>query len=83
MDGQVLVTCVDRVRRRPVIGALTMIFIVAYQAYLPTLVRREDLVRANSVLTASSASFEVAAFGSAGWLVQVFTAPMAPAEATA
>jgi len=58
--GLVAGVWVDRVRRRPVIGALTMIFIVAYQAYLPTLVRREDLVRANSVLTASSAVSEVA-----------------------
>ncbi|MGH7462831.1 MAG: MFS transporter, partial [Longimicrobiales bacterium] len=39
-------------------GAMTMVFVVAYQAYLPTLVRREELVRANSVLTASSAVSE-------------------------
>jgi MFS family permease len=58
-------------------GAMTMVFVVAYQAYLPTLVRREELVRANSVLTASSAVSEVAAFGSTGWLVQILTAPMA------
>ncbi|MGH2399936.1 MAG: MFS transporter, partial [bacterium] len=58
-------------------GAMTMVFVVAYQAYLPTLVRREELVRANSVLTASSAVSETVAFGSAGWLVQIFTAPMA------
>lgn len=31
-------------------GAMTMIFAAAYQVYLPTLVPREDLVRANSVL---------------------------------
>jgi len=58
-------------------GAMTMVFVVAYQAYLPTLVRREELVRANSVLTASSAVSEVVAFGSTGWLVQILTAPMA------
>lgn len=58
-------------------GAMTMVFVVAFQAYLPTLVRREDLVRANSALTATSAVSEVAAFGSAGWLVQILTAPMA------
>lgn len=45
-------------------GAMTMVFVVAYQACLPTLVRREEPVRANSVLTASSAVSEVAAFGS-------------------
>ncbi|HET6947621.1 MAG TPA: hypothetical protein VFJ45_07395 [bacterium] len=55
MDGQVQVTCVGTEQLHA-----TMIFVVAYQAYLPTLVRREDLVRANSVLTASSAVSEVA-----------------------
>ena len=63
MDGQVQVTCVGMEQLHTVeflAGAMTMIFVVAYQAYLPTLGRREDLVRANSVLTASSAVSEVA-----------------------
>ena len=58
-------------------GTLTMLFNVAYRSYLPTLVRREQLVEGNSMLQASSAVVEVASFGGAGWLVQLVTAPVA------
>ncbi|MBI4497088.1 MAG: MFS transporter [Chloroflexi bacterium] len=58
-------------------GVLTICFDVAYLSYLPALVRREDLVEANSTLSASAAVAEVGALGSAGWLVQWFTAPIA------
>lgn len=58
-------------------GLLTALFEVAYQAYLPTLVSREELVEGNSKLEASGAAVEVASFGLGGWLVQVLTAPIA------
>ncbi len=64
-----------------VVGALTSVltafFDVAYQSYLPALVRREELVEGNSKLAASGSVAEVAAFGSGGWLVQWLTAPLA------
>ena len=58
-------------------GILSMWFGVAYQTYLPTLVQREELLEGNSKLTASDSVAEVGAFGAAGWLVQVFTGPVA------
>lgn len=58
-------------------GTLTIIFDVAYQSYLPSLVQREDLLEGNSKLSASASVAEVGAFGLAGWLVQIFTAPIA------
>ncbi|MGO9603921.1 MAG: MFS transporter [Candidatus Binataceae bacterium] len=56
---------------------LDLFFDVAYRAYLPTLVAREDLLDANSKLTASAAVAEVAGFGLCGWLVQWLSAPFA------
>jgi MFS family permease len=58
-------------------GVLTILFDVAYQSYLPTLVRREELVEGNSKLTASGSVAEFGAFSLGGWLVQLFTAPLA------
>ena len=58
-------------------GLLTALFEVAYHAYLPTLVTRDELVEGNSKLAASGAAIEVASFGLGGWLVQVLTAPLA------
>ena len=58
-------------------GLLTALFDVAYHAYLPSLVTREELVEGNSKMEASGAAIEVAAFGLGGWLVQVLTAPIA------
>ena len=55
-------------------GALTFLFNVAYCAYLPSLVRREELVEANSKLAASASAVEIGAFSLGGWLVQWFTA---------
>ena len=57
----------------------TICFDVAYEAYLPTLVSRAQLLEGNSKLTASAAVAEFSAFGSAGWLVARFTAPWAMA----
>jgi len=58
-------------------GVLTIFFDVADQSYLPTVVRREQLLAANSTLAASASVSEVAAFGVGGWLVQWLTAPVA------
>ncbi|MGD9890011.1 MAG: MFS transporter [Dehalococcoidia bacterium] len=58
-------------------GVLTIIFDVAYQSFLPTVVRREELLEGNSKLTASASTAEVGAFGISGWLVQILTAPFA------
>jgi MFS family permease len=58
-------------------GVLTILFDVAYQSYLPTLVRRDELVEGNSKLTASASVAEFGAFSLGGWLVQIFTAPIA------
>ena len=55
----------------------TVCFDVAYEAYLPSLVSRAQLLEGNSKLTASAAVAEFSAFGSAGWLVARFTAPWA------
>ncbi len=57
-------------------GTFTFVFDVAYRSYLPTLVQRDDLIEANSKLTASSAATEVGGFGVAGWLVQLITGPL-------
>ncbi len=59
------------------LSVLTVAFDVAYQSYLPTLVRRDELVEGNSKLTAAASVAEAAAFGLGGWLVQVLTAPVA------
>lgn len=59
------------------IGVLTVIFDVAYYAFLPSLVRREHLVEGNSKLEVSNSVAEIGAPGLAGWLVQVFTGPVA------
>lgn len=58
-------------------AVLTTFFDVADQAYLPTVVGRADLVRANGVLAATLSAVEFAAFGAAGFLVSLLTAPIA------
>ncbi len=58
-------------------GVLSMSFNVAYRSYLPSLVRRDELLEGNSKLSASESVAEVGAFGIAGWLVQALTAPFA------
>jgi MFS family permease len=57
-------------------GAASICSEVALMAYLPALVRREQLVRANSQLQASSAATSVAGPSLAGVLVQVLSAPV-------
>jgi predicted MFS family arabinose efflux permease len=58
-------------------GVLTTLHVVARGAYLPSLVRRERLVEANSKLEATNSVAEVTAFGIAGALVQAVGAPIA------
>jgi Na+/melibiose symporter-like transporter len=60
-------------------GILTTFFDVAYQAYLPTLIDKEQLMEGNSKLAASESVAEFGSFSLAGWLVQLVTAPGAMA----
>ncbi len=58
-------------------GTLTLLFDVAYVAYLPALVRRDQLVEGNSKLEASYSAAQAAGPGLAGILVGLATAPIA------
>ena len=58
-------------------GGLSVLFDVAYRSYLPSLVEREQLIEANSKLSASESVVEATAFSSAGWIVQLFSAIVA------
>ncbi|MDA4116746.1 MAG: MFS transporter [Thaumarchaeota archaeon] len=58
-------------------GVFTVIFDVTYQAYLPSLVKREQLTDANGKLQASAATASVVGPTIAGGLIQVFAAPLA------
>ncbi len=60
-------------------GGLTVLFNAAYEAYLPSLIARENLVDGNSKLALSSSMAEVLGPGLAGFLVQWLTAPIAMA----
>ena len=59
------------------VGCCTVLFEVAYQSYLPVLVDREDLVEANSRLSASASAAEIGGPGLGGLLVSAVTAPLA------
>jgi MFS family permease len=58
-------------------AVLTTFFDVADRAYLPSIVPRGELVRANATLTASISAMEFVGFGAAGFLVSLLTAPIA------
>src|SRR5664279_2903838 len=58
-------------------GILTVLFDVSYQAYVPTLVERTELVEANSKLALTGSIADVTGPGLTGLLVQVITAPTA------
>ena len=58
-------------------GLLTVLFDVSYQAYVPSLVQRENLVQANAKLALSESVAEVSGPGIAGFLVTALTAPIA------
>jgi len=57
-------------------GLLTLTFDVAYLAYLPSLVRRDELVEGNSKLSVSASVAEASGFGISGWLIQAISAPV-------
>ena len=61
------------------VSVLNVAFDVAYQTYLPTLVRRDDLIEGNSKLTAAASVAEAVSFSAGGWLVQLLSAPFAVA----
>ena len=58
-------------------GVFTVFFDVAYQSYLPALVRRDELVEGNSRLELSRSGAQVVGPGLAGMLVHLLRAPMA------
>ena len=57
-------------------GALTMIFEIAYPAFLPTLIAREQLLEGNSKLAVSDSVAEIAGPPLGGLLVQLISAPL-------
>ena len=59
------------------VSVLSVFFDVAYQSLLPSLVKNDELVEANSKLSAAMSVAEASAFSSAGWLIQLLTAPVA------
>lgn len=59
------------------VGVLSIFFDAAYQAHLPSLVRREELIEGNSKLETSRALAQISGSGGAGVLVQWLTAPLA------
>ena len=59
------------------VGVLTVFYNVAYVAYLPALVRRDQLVDGNAKLQASASIAQVAGPGLGGGLVGLVTAPFA------
>jgi predicted MFS family arabinose efflux permease len=58
-------------------GVLTVLFDVAYQSYLPSLVGSEELFEGNRLLSISSATAEILGPSLTGILVQLITAPLA------
>jgi MFS family permease len=60
-----------------VTGTLTVFFDVGYQAYLPALVSRDQLVEGNSKLEISRSVAQIAGPGLGGGLVQLISAPLA------
>ena len=56
-------------------GGLTVLFDVAYQSYLPSLITRDALIDGNSKLEISRAMSQVSGKAIAGFLVQWLTAP--------
>ena len=59
------------------VAILSTFFDAADNAYLPSIVQRDELVRANGALAASGSAAEFTAFGISGFLVQLLSAPIA------
>jgi len=57
------------------VGILTVFFDVSYQSYLPSLVKRDQLVEGNSKLEISRSAAQLSGPGLAGLLVEAFKAP--------
>jgi len=58
------------------VGVLTVFFDVAYQAFLPSLVQRTQLIEGNSKLEVSRSAAQVTGPGIAGVLIQALSAPV-------
>jgi predicted MFS family arabinose efflux permease len=61
----------------PLLAALTILFTVANQSYLPSLVERDNLVEANGKMGASRSVAEIGGPALGGILVQAASAPVA------
>jgi hypothetical protein len=59
------------------VGFLQVFFDITYQSYLPSLVRREQLVEGNRNLQASASTAQVAGPTIAGIVISILTAPIA------
>ena len=59
------------------VGVLGLFFDVAHRSFLPSLVKREQLIEGNSKLAMSRSVAEIVGPGVAGGLVQLVTAPIA------
>ncbi|PSR29433.1 MAG: hypothetical protein C7B47_01580 [Sulfobacillus thermosulfidooxidans] len=59
------------------IGTLTVFFDVGYQAYLPTIMEREDFISANSQMQSSKTASQVVGPTISGLLVNLVGAPLA------
>ncbi|MFJ3084595.1 MFS transporter [Streptomyces halstedii] len=59
------------------VGVFTVFFDVAYQAYLPRLVDREQLAQGNSMLESSRSGAQIGGPALGGGLVSLLTAPVA------
>lgn len=57
------------------VSVLTVFFDVAYRSYLPTLVRRDELIEGNSKLQASASVTEFGGWSIAGFVIQALSAP--------
>nr|WP_211319353.1 MFS transporter [Quadrisphaera granulorum] len=62
-----------------VVGVATLFFDVAYQSYLPSLVRSERLGEGNSLLQISASVAQVGGPAVGGWLARLVGAPLAVA----
>jgi len=60
-----------------VLGSTVVVFMVAYQSFVPTLVGRADIAEANAALESTGSLTTVVGPGLGGVLVQVLTAPFA------
>jgi MFS family permease len=59
------------------VGALSVIFELAHYAYVPALLEQQRLVNANSKLQVSYSAASASGPGLAGFLLQIFAAPLA------